>query len=82
MIRSRWSKDSERGQIRDVTLRNVEVNVSVYNPGYSISAVGGNDAEHTVEHVHFENFRLNGNPVLSADDLDLYLRHVKDITFQ
>jgi len=82
VIKSRWSKDPDRGRIRDVTLRNIDVTVSEYNPGYSVSAIGGPDAEHNSEQVRFENFRLNGNPALSADDLDLYLKHAKDVTFR
>jgi hypothetical protein len=81
IFESRWSKDKERGQIRNVTLRNIEAVISIYNPGYTLSAIGGCDADHTVEHVRFENLRLNGNVVKSADDLDLYTKHAADISF-
>lgn len=55
IVKSRWSKDAERGQIRNVTLRNIEVAISVFNPGYSCSLIGGFDAQHTVEHVLFDS---------------------------
>jgi hypothetical protein len=79
--RTRWSKDAERGQIRNVTLRDVDVAISQYNPGYSCSMIGGCDPRHTVEHVRFERFRLDGKPATSADELDLYLRNASDVTF-
>jgi hypothetical protein len=82
VIRSRWSKDEQRGRIRDVTLRNIDITVSIYNPGYSCSVIGGRDARHTVENIRFENIRLNGKPAASEDDLDLYCKHAKNIRFQ
>lgn len=81
IFRSRWSKDQQRGQIRNVTLRNIQAAISIYNPGYSLSVIGGCDAGHTVEHVRFENLSLNGQLARSADDLDLYTKHVADISF-
>lgn len=49
IIKSRYYKDEERGQIRDVVLRNIDVTVSQFNPGYSISTIGGYDAKHQVK---------------------------------
>jgi hypothetical protein len=43
--------------------------------------IGGCDERHTVEHVRFERFRLDGRPVASADELDLYLRHAAGVSF-
>jgi hypothetical protein len=82
IIKSRWSQDIERGQIRDVTLRNIDVVVSIYNPGYTCSLIGGYDAQHTIEHVRFENFRIAGKPATSPDDLDLYCKHAEGIVFK
>lgn len=81
VVQSRWSKDEERGRIRNVTLRNIDVSVSIYNPGYSCSLIGGLDARHTVEQVRFENFRLNGKPATSADELDLYCTYADSVVF-
>jgi hypothetical protein len=81
VTKSRWSKDEERGQIRNVTLRNIDVAISVFNPGYSCSLIGGLDSQHTVEHVRFEQFRRAGRPVTSADEMDLYCKQATDITF-
>jgi hypothetical protein len=81
IIKSRWSKDEERGQIRNVTLRNIDVALSVFNPGYSCSLIGGFDAQHTIEHVRFENFRVGGKLVTSPDAMDLYCKQTNDIAF-
>lgn len=81
IFESRWSRDKLRGQIRNVTLRNIDVAISTFNPGYTVSVIGGCDAEHTVEHVRFENVRLDGKPAKSADDLDLYTKQASDIVF-
>lgn len=82
VIESRWGKDTERGQIRNVTFRNIDVFISVYNPGYSLSIIGGLDSKHTVENVSFENFRMNGKPVTNADEMDLYCKQAKNVTFK
>jgi hypothetical protein len=82
VIKSRWSKDEERGQIRNVTLRNIDVAISVFNPGYSCSVIGGLDSQHTVEHVRFEQFRKAGRLVTCADEMDLYSKQASDITFR
>lgn len=80
--KSRYSKNECRGQIRNVMLRNIDVKVSIYNPGYSVSLIGGYDVEHTIENVTFENFLMNGVKATCPEDLDLYLRHAKNVTFR
>lgn len=82
IMRSRYNQDEERGQVRNVTLRNIEVTESIFNPGYTISVIGGWDADHTIEGVHFENFRLGGRRVLKPEDLPLYTAHCREITFE
>jgi len=82
IIKSRWSKDEERGQIRNVTLRNIAVALSVFNPGYSCSLIGGFDAQHSIDHVRFENFRVGGKLVISPDAMDLYCKQTNDIGFR
>ncbi|NJK86230.1 MAG: hypothetical protein HC906_09920 [Bacteroidales bacterium] len=82
VVKSMWGKDEERGQIRNIVFRNIDVAISQYNPGYSPSLIGGFDSKHTVENVTFENFRLNGKLVRSADELDLYVKQAHKITFK
>lgn len=82
IIESRWGKDTIRGNARNITFRNIDVTVSVYNPGYSCSLIGGFDAKHTIENVTFDNFRLNGKKVTNTDELDLYIKQAKNIRFK
>jgi len=82
IIKSRYYKDNERGQVRDIVLRNIDVAVSPYNPGYSVSTIGGFDEKHTIENVLFDNVRLNGVKVVNADQLDLYLKQAFHIKFK
>jgi hypothetical protein len=62
-------------------LRDIDVALSVFNPGYTCSVIGGRDAQHTIQHVRFENFRLDGKPVTTPDEMDLYCKQTADITF-
>jgi hypothetical protein len=82
VIKSMWGKDAERGQIRNVTFRNIDVTLTQFNPGYSMSLIGGYDANHTAENIKFENFKVDGKVVTSADELDLYCKQTKNITFK
>jgi hypothetical protein len=83
IFESRWSRDKQRGQVRNITLLNIDVVVSEFNPGYTVSVIGGCDAEHTVDHVSFENFRTNGKPATSGDDIFLFTNaHASNISFR
>jgi len=83
IFESRWSRDKQRGQVRNITLRNIDVVVSEFNPGYTVSVIGGCDAEHTVDRVSFENFRMNGKPATSGDDIFLFTNaHASNISFR
>lgn len=82
IIKSRYCKDEQRGLVHDIVFRNIDVTVSIYNPGYSISNIGGYDAEHIIKNVVFDNFRLNGVKVTNADQLDLFTKQVFGIKFK
>jgi hypothetical protein len=79
VLNSRWSGDQERGQIRDVRLRNIRVAKDIYN---SPSLIGGFDALHTVEGVLFEDFFIGEQAISCADDLHLFQKHASDISFK
>jgi hypothetical protein len=81
VLRSRWNHDTERGCIRNVSLRDITVAASSFNPGYSLSVIAGFDRSHDVQGVHLENFLLGDVPIRDADTLDLVTRHASDITF-
>jgi hypothetical protein len=68
--------------IRNIVFRNIDVTQSIYNPGYSMSLIGGYDSQHTAENIIFDNFRLNGVKVTNADQLELYIKQAKDIRFK
>jgi polygalacturonase len=82
VMKSKFNSDEKRGQIRNILLRNIKVRESEYNPGYSISLIGGYDEEHTVEDVIFEEFYLNDRKIMNADQLDLHSKNVKNIIFR
>jgi hypothetical protein len=82
VMRSEWSRDAERGQIRDVTLRNIDVVNLPCNPGYTTSLIGGYDERHTVERVTFSEFRIDGTAVENADQLSLFTKRARDIRFE
>ncbi|MCX7799179.1 MAG: glycosyl hydrolase family 28 protein [Fimbriimonadales bacterium] len=82
VMRSRFNQDEERGCIRGVTFRNVRVQQEAYNPGYTVSLIGGWDERHRVEDVLFEDFLLGGRKATSLQDLEAYTRHVGSIRFR
>lgn len=71
-----------KGRTRDITLRNIKVTASVFNPGYSYSVIGGWDSEHLAENILVENMTLNGKHVTSGDQIELYTRYAKNIIFR
>lgn len=81
VMRSMYNKDEERGQIRNIRLKNIRVKESIYNPGYSISLIGGYDEAHIVEDVIFEDFYLNERKIWNGDQLDLHVKNAKNIIF-
>ena len=82
VMKSRDNVDEERGAIRNITFRNVKVDESPFNAGYSTSIIGGWDEAHLVEDIHFENFTIGGKKLTQNDDWDVYMRHAKDIHYR
>jgi hypothetical protein len=82
IIKSRWTDAEDRGSAENITLKDIDVAVSMYNPGYSISLIGGYDEDHKIKNVTFDNFRLNGEKVTNADQLDLFIKQAEDIKFK
>lgn len=81
VIQSRYSKDTTRGTIRGVRLKNIHVTHSEFNPGCSISLISGFQPSHPVEDVVFEDFHLNGDKVLDGDQLELHTRNALNVRF-
>jgi hypothetical protein len=82
IMRSMYNTDEERGQISDITLKDIVVNVSPYNPGYSISVIGGYDENHKVRNITFDNFRLGNRKVMSSNELDLFVKEAEGIIYK
>jgi polygalacturonase len=82
IIKSRYFKDEDRGRIQNVLFKNIDITVTQYNPGYSISIIGGYNSDHKVENVVFDNFMMNGEKVVNANQLDLFTKEVSGIVFK
>lgn len=73
-----YSKDSDRGTVRDVVFKDI----TVYSPLVPPSSFRGLDAEHTVEGVTIENLQFNGRPIRDAAKARLNLGpHVQRVEF-
>ncbi len=78
ILDSRYSKDKEKGQIRDITFRNISVNTDIPIP----SLLLGYNESHLIDNVVFENFRVNGRQIMSKEDLKATLQFAERITFK
>lgn len=81
VVFSRYNHDVARGRIRGVRLRNIRVAHSRFNPGCSVSLIGGYSPEAPVSDVVFENFFLNDAKVLGPDALELHTRNAEGVRF-
>jgi hypothetical protein len=63
-----WSKDSQRGNVRNVTFRGIRVTSGKL---FSPSFVRGLDAQHTVRGVTIQDLRVNGRLIRSAQEAAL-----------
>jgi len=72
---SRYSSDSERGRIRGITLREIHWNRTRFNPGCTISMIGGWDADHSIEDVTIQDFYIDGRRIEHLDELEICTRH-------
>ncbi len=78
ILDSQYSKDKEKGQIRDITFRNITVTEDIPLPSLFL----GYDESHGIENIRFDNFRVNGKQINSAGDLDATLKFSKNVTFK
>jgi hypothetical protein len=79
VLRSRYSKDPQRGIIRKIHLQTIRCIVDAFN---TPSLIGGFDADHPVEDILFEDFRMGDVPVSGPDGLHLFTSHVRGIVFR
>jgi len=81
VVKTRYSATAERGRIRNVVLRRVTIMESIYNAGYTISHIGGWDAEHLAQEIRFEDCTYGGRLITSLDDFECYARHAGQVSF-
>lgn len=82
VVDSKYSRDSERGQIRNITLRRITAAKTVHNLGYTISLISGFDPGHTVENVIFEEFVYGGTRVSQPHELYMMTRDAAGIVIR
>ena len=78
VLHSRYSVDAQRGRIRGVTLRRIRTNHDPYN---TVSLIGGYDDQHLIEDVRFEDVRIGGTVIATANDLHLFTRNARGLVF-
>jgi hypothetical protein len=81
ILHSRWNRDAQRGHVRGVMLRHIQIDQSPFNEGYTISFIGGWDAGHRVEDVTFEDFRIGVKQVRNPDTASLFTRQAEGLRF-
>ncbi len=74
-----YTKDDQRGHIRDITLRNITACDNRYN---SVSLIGGHNEHHQVHNVLIENLTFAGQPITNADELHLFAKQAAGIEFR
>jgi hypothetical protein len=78
ILDSQYSKDKERGQIKDITFRNISVDADIPIPSLFL----GYNESHLIDNVVFENFRVNGQKIKGIEVLKATLKYSKNITFK
>ena len=82
IMKSRFNRDKEYGRIQDITFKNVYITNSQFNPGYSISLIGGHDEQHKAENILFENVYINEDQLLDFKQIDIYTKFTENIEFR
>ena len=78
ILDSQYSKDKEKGQIKDITFRNISIDEETLLPSMFL---GYNDS-HTIDNVLFDNFRINGRQLKGIEDLNATLQFSNRILFK
>jgi hypothetical protein len=73
-----YSKDTERGSVRNVVARDITVTA----PRMPSSSIQGFDAGHTVDGVTLEGVRLNGKPLMTLEEAGVRIgKHVGSVRY-
>lgn len=79
IVRSEYKPSRERGNVRDVLIRDLLVDVQPCNHGYSCSHIGGWDDEHRFDGIRIERMRYGDVVVAHLDDFDCYTKYARNI---
>lgn len=77
VLDSVYSKDRQRGRIRNVTLRNI----TVTDGPFPLSVLRGWEAERMVETVTIENLTILGQPIRNWREARMLMEIAKDVVF-
>lgn len=77
ILHSKYSRDIERGQIRDIRFRDIRV---IDGP-YPVSIIRGWDEEHMIEDIVFEDVIIHGEHVKSAGEARMVVELSRGIRF-
>ncbi|HUT56455.1 MAG TPA: glycosyl hydrolase family 28 protein [Phycisphaerae bacterium] len=79
VVKTGYSKDPERGTVRNVTVRDVDVT----GKPFPASLIRGYDDEHDVKGVTIEGLRVNGRALTSLQEAEVTVGpHVQDVRFK
>lgn len=78
ILKSRYSKDKQRGYIQDIHFRNIQVEGDVF----PTSLIMGFDEEHRVSGVILEDVRIHGRLVKRAHDALITTIHADGIQYR
>ncbi|MFC4779353.1 glycoside hydrolase family 28 protein [Paenibacillus sp. GCM10023252] len=77
ILHSKYSRDEERGSIRGIVFKDIQV---VDGP-YPVSIIRGWDEEHMVEDIVFDNIIIHGEHAQSAREARMVVELARDIHF-
>jgi hypothetical protein len=75
---SQYSKDAERGQIKNITFRNISVEGEFFPP----SLLLGYDDSHIINNVVFDDFKVYGKKLLNVQELKATVTFAKNVFFK
>ena len=81
-MKTRYSHDRERGQIRDIVFKDIHVMHEPYHIGYTVSLLSGASADKPIERVTLENFYLGKEKVTGPEPLELLTRYCGPVTYR
>jgi polygalacturonase len=70
IVKTVWNRDSDRGTVDGVTLRNVHVTGKPFPP----SRIQGFDANHPVKDVKIENLRINNRLIRTVEEASIIVK--------